>query len=61
MSVPLTTDEAFALAVGAQVLGDESPDALAARALRRGLELRTGAVCRRAGTVQAIQEKKPTP
>lgn len=30
-------------------------------ALRRGLELRTGAACRRAGTVQAIQGKKLTP
>ena len=57
ISIPLTADEEYALSVGAMVLGTDSIDELAARALRRGIDLRVRAAKRREGTVQALKPK----
>lgn len=57
ISIPLTADEEYALSVGARVLGADSIDELAARALRRGIDLRVRAAKRHKGTVQALKPK----
>lgn len=59
LTVPLTTDEKYAISIVAESLGASSDDDLAAKAIRRGLELRTAGVVReRKGTVQALRSKK---
>ena len=55
LTVPLTTDEAFALEVGATVLGVSSPEELAALAIKRALRERAGAALKRSGNVQALK------
>ena len=57
ISIPLTADEECALSVGAMVLGTDSIDELAARALRRGIDLRVRAAKRHKGTVQALKPR----
>lgn len=57
ISIPLTADEEYALSVGSRVLGADSIDELAARALRRGIDLRVRAAKRHKGTVQALKPK----